>query len=389
MRLSSYIALSTVFAAAACGGETPAPQAPASTTSTATTAPAASAATTTAPAETTTAAAKPALADLIAQSCKTLGEAMNAHDSAKVAGLFADDAEWNVYGADDAHGREAIVKSLQGWLDMSKDQKSAPRRMWFKGNVAVGEIVFAGTMTGNFMGMKATGKPYGGVDLIVMTFNNDGLITNVHDYFDVPGFMAQIKGAKKAPALETLPSGPPEVHVAKNTPDEDKLTEWAKTFNETFNSADPAKGPPSMTAPDAEVTFYFLGGKVNSAKDLAKFGGESHKALPDAKWSLDGAWGVDGYLVEERTETATFKGPLGPMKPTGKAVTLHFGEVIHPTADGKVERGWAYGDLAEAAPLPAPKKEKEVAAATAPKAAAKAAPAAAPAPAAPAPAAKP
>jgi uncharacterized protein (TIGR02246 family) len=369
MRTTQYAALTiATLTLTACGGEAPAPVAPPPPPPP----PATSAMATPPPADTTPAPApKPALSDLINQTMKTFSEAMMAHDASKAANLYTEDAVWTVYGAEEDHGRDAILKGTQQWLDMSKDMKSAPKRVFMKGNVIASEMVFTGTMTGDFMGMKATNKPFGVVDFIVMNFSDNGLISSVHDYVDAPGFMAQLKGAKTAPPLATLPTAPPEVHIAKGTPEEDKLVDWAKTFNEAFNATDPAKGPPSLLAPEAEVTFYFMGGKVMKAKDLIKFSGDAHKAIPDAKWGLSNAWGIDGFVVVERVETGTFKGPMGPVQPTGKQVTMHLAEVLQPTADGKVLKGWAYGDMMEVSPPPAPKAPagaKAPAAGAAPKA---------------------
>jgi uncharacterized protein (TIGR02246 family) len=365
MRTTHYAALTiATLTLTACGGEAPAPQAPPAPPPP----PATTAEATPPPAETPPAAApKPALSDLINQTMKSFGEAMMAHDASKAANLFTEDAVWSVYGAEESHGRDAILKGTQAWLDMSKDMKSAPKRVFMKGNMVASEMVFTGTMTGDFMGMKASNKPFGVSDFIVMSFSDNGLITSVHDYVDAPGFMAQLKGAKNAPALATLPSGPPEVHVGKGTPEEDKLVDWAKTFNDSFN-ADMAKGPPTLLAPEAEVTFYFMGGKVMKVKDLTKFHADAHKAVPDGKWSLANAWGVEGFAVLERVETGTFKGPMGPMQPTGKPITLHLGEIIQPTADGKILKAWAYGDMMEVAPPPAPKAAKTMAAGAGPKA---------------------
>jgi hypothetical protein len=109
-----------------------------------------------------------------------------------------------------------------------------------------------------------------------------------------------------------------------------------------------------------------MGGKVMKAKDLVKFHADAHKAIPDAKWSLSNAWGIEGFAVLERVQTGTFKGPMGPMQPTGKQVTLHLGEIIQPTADGKILKAWAYADMMEISPPPAP-KAKAAAAGTMPK----------------------
>jgi uncharacterized protein (TIGR02246 family) len=350
------------FTFAACGAEQPSPQPPPPPPPPAMTASAA-------PAE-TPAAPKPSQAELIQATMKSFGEAMNGRDAAKVAALFAPDGVWSLYGVGDLHGREAIQKDTEEWLNMSTDMKGAPRRIFMKGNTVASEIVFAGTMTGDFMGIKATKKPFGTVDLIVLSFNDDGLIASIHDYFDGAGFIAQIQGKKDAPPLAVPPAGAPEMHVAKGTPDEDKLVDWYKAANDTFNKDDWKALSPLM-ATGGEVTFYLMGGKtIKAGKDLDKFHADLFKAVPNAKWAVSGAWGVDGYVVGERTFTGTLKGHLGPVPPTNKDFISHVADIVQPSSDGQFEHTSVYGNPMEIAPPPPPKAAPAAADMAKPKAAA-------------------
>jgi hypothetical protein len=247
--------------------------------------------------------------------------------------------------------------------------------MFVKGNVVVVHWVSAGTMTGDFMGIKASKKPIGGHRLIVASIGDDGLMTQDHQYQDFPGLMAQMKGAKDAPAVPAIPDTT-EVHWAKNSPEEDKLVDWMKGFNDAFNKDD-AKALSGFFAPEGDVTFQSLGGKVvKTGADLDKFHADLFKAIPNAQAAVTNSWGIDGLVIAERTVTGKLKGKFGPVPPTGKDVTLHVCDIIQPTADGKVQHAWHFGNLAELSPPPPPKP------APAAKAAAAGAPAAASAPAA-------
>lgn len=365
---TSFIAsaIAILCATAACGGEEPMPQPPPQPSASETPPPPPP------PASTTEAPppppAKPALADLIPATMKSFGEAMNGRDAAKVASLFATDATWTSYGAGgEVKGREAIQKDVQMWLDMSSDLKGAPKRIFMKGNVVVDEMVFAGTMTGDMMGMKASKKPFGSTDCMVITFNDDGQIASIRDYFDVPGMMAQLMGKKDAPPVAALPSGPAEMHFAKGSPDEDKLVDWVKGWNDSFNKDD-AKVLASTFADDADGTFYFAGGKyLKGKKDIEPFGAQFLRAFPNAKFTVANAWGIDGYLIAERPMTGTFKAKLGPVPPSNKDVTLHFLDIIQTTTDGKIAHLWAHGNMAELGPPPAAAPAKPAAAPAAPK----------------------
>jgi ketosteroid isomerase-like protein len=345
MRIKTLVLLATLAPAfAACGGEEPPPpQAPPPPPVASTPPPPASTA------ETPPPPPKPALADLIGATMKSIGEAFNAHDAQKFAAAFTADAVTSDVGFPEAHGHDEIAKSIQGFFDACSDAKGMPAHVWGKGNTVATDLVVTGTMTGDFMGMKASKKPIGRHQLIISTFNDDGLISSERIYGDGPGMMAQMKGAKDAPPVPDMPATT-EMHWAKNTPDEDKLVDWEKTFNDAFSSGD-AKAVSALIAADGDVTFEMLGGKtVKAGKELDKFNGDMFKAIPKAHYAVANAWAADGFLIAERTVTGTMKGRLGPLPPTNKEVTIHLADVIQPSADGKLQHGWVFANMAELLP---------------------------------------
>jgi hypothetical protein len=236
---------------------------------------------------------------------------------------------------------------MQMIFDLVGDAKSAPLRVWKKGDVAIVELVWTGTMTGDFMGMKASKKPLGQHRLHVMWFNDDGLIKEQHEYGDSGGIAAQMKGAKMAPPAPILPTNPPEVHVAKGTPDEDKLVEWVKANDDAFNKDDPTKLPP--VADDGDYWLNVSGmPATKGSKALSKELAAWFKTFPDQKWTVTNAWGIDGFAIVEHTMSGTQKGALGPLAASNKPVqSWHFVDVMQPTADGKMQHGWGYANLFE------------------------------------------
>jgi hypothetical protein len=157
-----------------------------------------------------------------------------------------------------------------------------------------------------------------------------------------------MKQQKGAPPVPTLASNPPEIHQAKNTPDEDKLAEMAKAVDATM-SKDDAKAVTDGMADDADFWMNITGlpatkGKKDLAKELTAF----YKAIPDQKWTTTNAWGIDGFAIVEHTVSGTQKGPIGPNKATNKPVAnWHWADIVQPTADGKLQHGWAYANMVE------------------------------------------
>jgi ketosteroid isomerase-like protein len=275
-------------------------------------------------------------------------EAYNAHDAKKFASFYSEDSVMLSYGdpGDMPHGRDGVAKMMQMVFDFTGDSKSALTRTWTKGNVAIIEFVWAGTVTGELGGMKASKKPIGQTRLHVLWFNDDGLVKEEHGYGDGAGMMAQMKGAKGAPPVPTLPSSPTEMHVAKGTPDEDKLADWGKSTDETF-SKDDVKA--IQMADDGDYWMNF-GGKATKGKaDMTKELTTWFKAFPDQKWTTTNAWGIDGYAIVEHTMSGTQKGPLGPVPASNKPVTnWHWVDVMQPSPDGKLQHGWGFANLTEA-----------------------------------------
>jgi hypothetical protein len=354
--LATLVVLASAFVA--CGGEEPPPPQPPPPPPVAPPPPPATAEAPPAPPP------KPTLADLVPVTLKNITDAFNAHDAQKFAANYTADAVVTDYGAPaEAHGRDDIAKSTQTLFDLSSDVKGAAAHVWSKGNVVVVDWVTAGTATGDFMGAKPTKKPFGNHRLIVAQANDDGVMTGSHGYSDFAGVMAQIRGAKDAPAVPAVPATT-EMHSAKNSLDEDKLVDWFKADNDAFNKGDP-KAMSALFAPDGDVTFQFMGGKVlKVGPELDKFHADLFKAIPNAQFSIVNAWGIDGFVIAERTISGKQKGRLGPLPASNKDVTLHVADVLLPSADGKISHAWAFGNLAEAAPPPAAKP------AAAPKAAA-------------------
>jgi predicted ester cyclase len=290
---------------------------------------------------------------------KTMGEGFNAHDAAKMASVVTDDIAGYAYGDGELHSKGEFQQDLAQLFASFGDAKSAPTRIWVKGNVVIAEMAWAGTMTGDMMGMKATGKPVGQMRLHVYWFNDDGLVKEMHEYADAAGMIAQLQGKKGAPPVPVVPTGMPEVHVFKDGDDDSKLVAFAKGVDAAFDKDD-AKVIGDGMADDADYWLNFTGmpaskGKKQLVKELAGF----IKAFPDQKWTESNVWGIDGFAIVEHSMAGTFKGPFGPVRPTGKPVTAwHQLDIMQPTADGKIQHGWGYMNvvemLAQAGAMPKP-----------------------------------
>jgi steroid delta-isomerase-like uncharacterized protein len=301
---------------------------------------------------------KPPLIDLQKQAVAARGAAMNAHDARKFSELYALDATVDEYGLGEAKGREAIAGGLQKAFDGFPDFKIGVSKVFVKNDVLAQEWVITGTHAGEFNGAKPTNKTIGVRVASVLTFTPEGLIKTERRYWDTSTLLSQL-GLMTAPArpVAARPSGEPEWYVAKGTPEEDKLVEVAKAIGGAFERKAEAE---FLSALSENVSWS----NVIQPKDIRgkasakQFFGMFTAAFPDAKFSSDALFGVDDVVVSESSMTATHAGPLGPLKPTKKPVTMH-GLDIMVVKDGKLASGSTYSNslelLGQEGPLPKPK----------------------------------
>ncbi len=303
--------------------------------------------------------AKPPLAKRIAKIHVQMRDAFNEHDAERFAAFFTDDASVVFSGLPEAHGRADVAAGLEKAFAAVSNMKATDVRVFQKGSTQAVEFVVTGTMSGDYEGIKASKKALGERRLALVAFDDDGLVTRWREYADTPGMLAQMRGAKDAPAVPALPAKRAESHVAdEENPDagassgDDGADEggngskWLQALNDAYDKDDP-RALDSLDATNADATLYFLGGKTVQGKALAEFHAEFAKAFPDAKYKVDGSFGVDDFVIAERTMTATQKAKFGGLAPSKKPVTLHVADVFLQDDDGKLQHQWSYADLGE------------------------------------------
>ena len=110
----------------------------------------------------TAAPPKPALSELIPQALRGIADANAAHDTAKSASFLADDIALYFYGSlggSERHGKSDVADRFK--KTPFSDIKDAPSRIWMKGNVAVVEFTWTGTMTGDVGTSRRRTSPSG------------------------------------------------------------------------------------------------------------------------------------------------------------------------------------------------------------------------------------
>lgn len=343
MRKVSF-GLALGFVLIACGGgENEPPKTPATPAPTMTTAP-----TTTASAEPPKEEPKKApFAEMQAKTMQGFVEAMNAHDSKKMAGFYTENAVSKVAGAPDATGRDAIAANYQKLFDGISNFKTAANRIFKKDDVLIVEWAFTGTHSGDLWGIKATEKPVGTNGIDLFWFDKDsGLIKEHHVYYDGATMLSQIGLSKqKSRPIPTLSSSMPTPLEPKGTPEEQKNLDVYKATMAAMETKKEADFLANI-ADNAEYDDYTMPQTMKGKAEAKKFFKEMTTAFPDAKFTVDHSWGFGDFIVAEGTMTGTNKGAFMGMPATKKTINMKAVDV-QQFKDGKLVHGWSYSNGAE------------------------------------------
>jgi predicted ester cyclase len=287
--------------------------------------------------------------------------ALNGHDSKKYSEGFATDGTVTVVGEGEFKGRDAIAGELDPWFKAFPDFKIAVTRVFAKGDVVVSEWVVTGTNTGELMGDKPTKKAIGFKGASVNWFTPEGLLKQEHRYFDMATLMGQLGKGKGMPfrPVATAPTGEPEVHAAKGTPDEDKIVELNKVVYAAFEKKAEAD---FLGAADDKVSWSDqMAPKDTGKAEMKKFFQTYTKAIPDVKVAGETVFAADGFAVAEFTMSGTQSGAIGPLKASKTPLAFHGVDIVE-IKDGKAVKGTTYGNtfeiLGQRNLLPKPKAAK-------------------------------
>lgn len=297
-------------------------------------------------APTPTAKPQPTLAELEQKTLKAVFEAMNAHEAKKLAGAYTENAVVNVMGTPaEAKGRDAIAATYQRLFDAFSSFKAAPSRMFVKGDVVAVEWAWNGTHSGDLFGMKATEKPVGTSALDVYWFTPDGAIKEQHVYYDMGTVMSQIgKSPRKARPVPTLATNV-QVVESKNGPEETKNAEVAGQMYGAFAKKSDADFAATI-ADDLEWDEMAMPDTAKGKDAAKKWFTMSTTAWTDPKRTTTNQWTLGDWVVSEGVFTGKHTGKIGDLAPTKKDVALHTVDVLQ-MKDGKVQKGWSYGNGAE------------------------------------------
>jgi len=270
---------------------------------------------------------KPALVELQKRALDQLLDAFNRHDAKGVAALYAETGAIESPAPEGWHamrGRSAIEAEHAGLFAAFPDLKLAVTRVFASGHTVAYEWVTRGTNTGAFMGAPATGKVVGFQAASLLTFDDDGFISLDHTYIDDVTIAVELGLAPgKTRPMPAMPSAPPVWTQASASPEETALAESArKNWPELWSKKD-TKGYESAFTPNAIHREIASPNDFSGKQALMAEYKLYATSVPDMHVEVDRLFTAGRFAVLEFTFAGTQKGPLGPLKATGKPFTIH------------------------------------------------------------------
>lgn len=310
---------------AACGAsrdDAPAPKEPAAR-------PAANAGASAAPA--------PALAVL-----ERWNRAAAARDAAALIQLYAEDAVVvpASSGVEVSGGESIVNKFFRPFWSAFPDLVSEPMLTLVDGDVVVAVERSRGTHRGAMMGMPPTGKKTSFYGLAVDVIEN-GAIARQTLYADNLNFMGQLglyPGRHRA--YDAAPIAAAGTHVAGSSEREADNAALVRRYLEGLGKHQ--VGAASYAA-DALLSNRALPADLRGsdaiALELRRFLG----AFSDLSIDIDKVWAAGDWVVATYVMRGTHNGPLGDIRPTGKAIELEAAD-LYRIEDGHIAERWVFYD---------------------------------------------
>ena len=250
----------------------------------------------------------------------------------------------------DMSGADAIKGEFTSLKTAFPDFKMSPQLVIVSGRNILAVELTTGTNSGPMkMGqgpeMPATNKKMGMLMFHKLAINDQNKASEEWMYEDPMTMMGQLgqlpKGAPPVrPAMDKGWDGAPIVVVTADNDAEKKNLETVKKMDDAFN----AHKVPDMLA-NLSDDFVLSGqsdpkdvtGKKDAEKDIKGL----FTAFPDIKTTADATYAAGDYVVELGTMEGTNTGDMGPMKKTGKKVSVHYAE-LSKLKDGKLTNLWRF-----------------------------------------------
>ena len=254
-------------------------------------------------------------------------------------------------GARNTHGRDRVKQGHDDLFGAFDQRHFVANRVWLTDSThPLDSQALEWTMTGvqarPFMGIAPTGKSVAIKGLTLLWTNDDGILSDLHLYFDEEVLKAQLGGgpaelAKLPPP--SLDAAAPQLFERAGTPEE---TTNVATVRAMIQALEDDKEAEFLATMNDDVELFTLDrAEPVRGKNAAR---EYFKTMRNSIHLLDtvvrNAWGVRSFTVTEYVITGLQRAPLPRVAfAAGRALHARFVDIAE-FREGKMARIWRYAD---------------------------------------------
>jgi steroid delta-isomerase-like uncharacterized protein len=267
-----------------------------------------------------------------------------------------DDEVLFAFGARNSRGREKVVKQHDEMFGAFDDRRIVMSRIWLTDSTqTINSQALEWTMTGvqarAWMGVAPTGKPVTIQGLTLLWATDDGVITELHVYFDEDVVKAQLGAGPvelRKLAIPAAPAGAPQMLERSGAPPEKANVATFRAMLQALQDNQEAAFLATMS--DDVSVFTLDDAEPRRGKDEARsYFRTLRKAVRQVDTVVENAWGVGSFAIVEYAITGLQIAPLHRIGLAGNGALhpLHsqYADILE-LRDGKVARIWRYSDPA-------------------------------------------
>ena len=254
-------------------------------------------------------------------------------------------------GAKDTHGRQRVVKAYDDALGAFGDRRFIKSRIWLTDSTHVLdtqalEWTMTGVQAGAYLGVPTSHKPVIIKGLTLIWTDDDGIIADLHTYFDEEVVKAQIDGGSAEVKGVVWPPGTrdqPRMHERKGTPEEAANVKTVRGAIQALEDGD-ENAYVSAMADDVDVFTLDHAEPVHGKQAAHAYFRVMRGAIRLLDTVIENAWGVESFVIAEYSINGLQLAPLPRVAfSAGRAIHTQFADVVE-LRDGKIARIWRYAD---------------------------------------------
>jgi ketosteroid isomerase-like protein len=266
-------------------------------------------------------------------------------------GPILDEEVHFAFGARNTHGRGRVLKGHEDMFGAFDQRHFVTSRIWLTDSThPLDSQAFEWAMTGvqarEWMGVAATNRPVVIKGLTLLWTNDDGIITELHVYFDEEVVKAQLGSGpadlQKLPA-PSFDAGARQVLERSGTPEEATNAATARAMIQALEDNKEADFLATM-ADDVEL-FTLDSAEAVRGKDAARAHFRTlRKAIRLLDTVIQNAWGVQSFVILEYAIAGLQAAPLRRIAfAANHPLHTQFVEVAE-FHNGKILHIWRYAD---------------------------------------------